>query len=145
MKLSYPELDAEWAAHLVGGVRRGGRVPADARGRARRSSTLAAARDQAVRAAPSCPERKAFQLHDTYGFPIDLTLEMAAEQGLSVDEVGFRQLMTEQRERAKADAKAKKGQHADTTAYREIADRLGTAVDFTGVRRGRHRGDGRAA
>ena len=33
---------------------------------------------------------KAFQLHDTYGFPIDLTLEMAAEQGLSVDEAGFR-------------------------------------------------------
>ena len=47
---------------------------------------------------------EAFQLHDTYGFPIDLTLEMAAEQGLSVDEEGFRRLMTEQRERAKADA-----------------------------------------
>jgi GAF domain-containing protein len=49
---------------------------------------------------------KAFQLHDTYGFPIDLTLEMAAEQGLSVDEVGFRALMSEQRARAKADAKS---------------------------------------
>ena len=55
---------------------------------------------------------KAFALHDTYGFPIDLTLEMAAEQGLAVDEGEFRRLMTEQRERAKADAKAKKGQHA---------------------------------
>ena len=40
---------------------------------------------------------QAFQLHDTYGFPIDLTLEMAAEQGLSVDEEGFRRLMGEQR------------------------------------------------
>ena len=59
---------------------------------------------------------KAFQLHDTYGFPIDLTLEMAAEQGLLVDEVGFRQLMEEQRQRAKADARSKKGQHADTSA-----------------------------
>jgi alanyl-tRNA synthetase len=75
---------------------------------------------------------KAFQLHDTYGFPIDLTLEMAAEQGLSVDEEGFRRLMTEQRERAKADARAKKGQHTDAGAYREAADRLGRAVEFTG-------------
>jgi alanyl-tRNA synthetase len=75
---------------------------------------------------------KAFALHDTYGFPIDLTLEMAAEKGLSVDEEGFRRLMGEQRGRAKADAKAKKGQHVDTTAYREIADSLGNRVEFTG-------------
>ena len=75
---------------------------------------------------------KAFALHDTYGFPIDLTLEMASEQGLSVDEAGFRRLMNEQRERAKADAKAKKGQHRDARAYREVADSLGRAVEFTG-------------
>ena len=75
---------------------------------------------------------KAFALHDTYGFPIDLTLEMAAEQGLSVDEDGFRRLMTEQRDRAKADAKAKKGQHRDAHAYREVADGLGRPVEFTG-------------
>ena len=68
---------------------------------------------------------QAFALHDTYGFPIDLTLEMAAEQGLSVDEAGFRGLMAEQRERAKADARAKKGQHADTTVYRGILDEHG--------------------
>ncbi|GGT44608.1 alanine--tRNA ligase [Streptomyces purpureus] len=74
---------------------------------------------------------KAFLLHDTWGFPIDLTLEMAAEQGLSVDETGFRRLMQEQRERAKADAKAKKTGHADVTAYREIADSNG-ATEFTG-------------
>ena len=75
---------------------------------------------------------RAFALHDTYGFPIDLTLEMASEQGLAVDEDGFRRLMGEQRERAKADAKAKKGAHTNTGAYREIADSLGAAVDFTG-------------
>lgn len=75
---------------------------------------------------------RAFALHDTYGFPIDLTLEMASEQGLSVDEDGFRRLMGEQRERAKADAKAKKGAHANTAAYREVADRLGRPVEFTG-------------
>ncbi|RCG27294.1 alanine--tRNA ligase [Sphaerisporangium album] len=74
---------------------------------------------------------KAFQLHDTWGFPIDLTLEMAAEQGLSVDEDGFRRLMKEQRERAKADARAKKTGHADLSAYREVADASGF-TEFTG-------------
>jgi alanyl-tRNA synthetase len=74
---------------------------------------------------------KAFLLHDTWGFPIDLTLEMAAEQGLSVDEDGFRRLMKEQRERAKADAQAKKTGHAGAGAYREIADAAG-ATDFIG-------------
>ncbi|WP_037570807.1 alanine--tRNA ligase [Phaeacidiphilus oryzae] len=74
---------------------------------------------------------KAFQLHDTYGFPLDLTLEMAAEQGLSVDEDGFRRLMKEQRDRAKADALAKKTGHADLSVYREVADRAG-ATDFIG-------------
>jgi alanyl-tRNA synthetase len=75
---------------------------------------------------------KAFQLHDTYGFPIDLTLEMAAEQGLAVDEDGFRRLMGEQRQRAKDDARAKKSAHRDAAAYREVADSLGRAVEFTG-------------
>jgi alanyl-tRNA synthetase len=68
---------------------------------------------------------RAFALHDTYGFPIDLTLEMAAEQGLSVDEQGFRGLMAEQRERAKADARAKKGAHGDTAVYRGVFDEHG--------------------
>ncbi|MCW2766329.1 MAG: alaS [Nocardioides sp.] len=75
---------------------------------------------------------KAFALHDTYGFPIDLTLEMASEQGLSVDEQGFRRLMGEQRDRAKADAKSKKGQHKDARAYREVVDAMGAPVEFTG-------------
>src|SRR3712207_8580003 len=46
-------------------------------------------------------------LHDTYGFPIDVTLEMAAEQGVTVDEDGFRALMKEQRDRARADSDRK--------------------------------------
>ncbi|WP_026145785.1 alanine--tRNA ligase [Nocardioides sp. Iso805N] len=74
---------------------------------------------------PQMSGATAFQLHDTYGFPIDLTLEMAAEAGLTVDEQGFRSLMTEQRERAKADARAKKGQHADLSVYRDILDTNG--------------------
>lgn len=63
---------------------------------------------------------EAFSLHDTYGFPIDLTLEMAHEQGLTVDETAFRQLMTEQRERARADAVAKRGGRPDAPGYQEL-------------------------
>jgi alanyl-tRNA synthetase len=72
----------------------------------------------------------AFTLHDTYGFPIELTLEMATEAGLQVDELGFRELMAEQRRRAKADAAARKHAHADLSAYRELVDAGPT--EFTG-------------
>ncbi|MCX2930328.1 alanine--tRNA ligase [Mycobacterium sp. CVI_P3] len=72
----------------------------------------------------------AFTLHDTYGFPIELTLEMAAEAGLSVDELGFRELMAEQRRRAKADAAARKHAHADLSAFRDLVDAHPT--EFTG-------------
>lgn len=74
---------------------------------------------------------KAFALHDTYGFPIELTLEMASEQGLSVDEEGFRRLMSEQRERAKADARARKSGVTPVIAYRSILDASGS-TEFTG-------------
>ena len=77
------------------------------------------------------PGEQAFVLHDTYGFPIDLTLEMAREQGLDVDEAGFRELMTEQRERAKADARSRKAGVASVTAYREVLEHGGT-TGFTG-------------
>ena len=73
----------------------------------------------------------AFKLHDTYGFPIDLTLEMATEQGLEVDADGFRRLMKEQKDRAKADSKAKKSGHTDLTEYRKIADESGLS-EFVG-------------
>jgi alanyl-tRNA synthetase len=72
-----------------------------------------------------------FKLHDTYGFPFDLTLEMAQEQGLKVDEAGFRRLMREQRDRAKADARIKKSGHTDLTEYRRVADSAGR-TDFVG-------------
>jgi alanyl-tRNA synthetase len=72
----------------------------------------------------------AFTLHDTYGFPIELTLEMAAEADLQVDEAGFQELMAEQRRRAKADAAARKHAHADLSAYRELVDAGPT--EFTG-------------
>jgi len=74
---------------------------------------------------------QAFILHDTYGFPIDLTLEMAREQGLAVDEGGFQRLMSEQRERAKADARTRKAGVTAITAYREVLESGGT-TGFTG-------------
>ena len=72
-----------------------------------------------------------FKLHDTYGFPFDLTLEMAREVGLEVDETGFTRLMKEQRDRAKADARAKKSGHTDLSEYKKIADASG-ATEFVG-------------
>ena len=77
------------------------------------------------------PGDEVFKLHDTYGFPFDLTLEMAREVGLEVDEDGFRRLMNEQRDRAKADAKAKKSGHTDLSEYKKIADKSG-ATSFLG-------------
>ena len=74
-----------------------------------------------------------FKLHDTYGFPFDLTLEMAAETGLKVDEEGFRRLMKEQKDRAKADAKAKKSGHTDLSEYRKIVDSRGK-TEFIGYK-----------
>src|SRR5260370_24223704 len=68
---------------------------------------------------------QAFQLHDTYGFPIDLTLEMAAEQGLAVDEPEFRRLMAQQRQRAKEDAAGKKTGNADISVLASLLERSG--------------------
>ena len=77
------------------------------------------------------PGAEAFKLHDTYGFPFDLTLEMAREEGLEVDETGFARLMKEQRDRAKADARSKKSGHTDLSQYKNIADGFGLS-EFIG-------------
>ena len=71
-------------------------------------------------------------MHDTYGFPIDLTLEMAAEQGVSVDEAGFRALMAQQKERARADARSKKTGHTDVRVFHEIEKEMGGGSTFLG-------------
>ncbi|MGI8577548.1 MAG: alanine--tRNA ligase [Nocardioidaceae bacterium] len=130
MRLSYPELDTEWPRISAVAY-----AEEDAFRQTLKSGTSMfdlAASETKRQGGTELPGARAFQLHDTFGFPIDLTLEMAAEQGLSVDEVGFRQLMTEQRTRAKADSVAKKGHHVDVRAYREVADAMGGAVVFTG-------------
>jgi alanyl-tRNA synthetase len=118
MQTSYPEVGEQWAR-----VSQVAYAEEEAFRRTLASGTQIF--DLAVQHAKqaghaSIPGDRAFQLHDTYGFPIDLTLEMANEAGLEVDQVEFRRLMQEQRERARADAKAKKGGTLATEAYREL-------------------------
>ena len=84
-----------------------------------------AASELRARKAKTISGDDAFKLHDTYGFPIDLTLEMAEEIGLEVDQEAFKTLMSEQKSRAKADAKAKKTGHTDLTVYRSAIDSAG--------------------
>ncbi|MDR0593423.1 MAG: alanine--tRNA ligase [Bifidobacteriaceae bacterium] len=129
MKASYPELERDWAR--ISGTAYG-EEESFLRTLASGSTILDAAVSRtkaAGRAALSGPD--AFQLHDTYGFPIDLTLEIAAEEGLAVDQDAFRALMRQQKERARADAAAKKTGHADTSLYQELAAESGL-TDFTG-------------
>jgi len=76
------------------------------------------------------PGDTAFLLHDTYGFPIEITLEMAEEAGLSVNRSAFDALMARQRSMAKADAKAKKTHLADLSVY--SAFRASGETVFTG-------------
>ncbi|GAB3883046.1 alanine--tRNA ligase [Terrabacter terrigena] len=130
MKASYPELETDFQR-----ISQVAYAEEDAFRRTLNAGTTIL--DTAVKRAKSTGSStlggsEAFALHDTYGFPIDLTLEMAAEQGVQVDEAGFRRLMGEQRDRAKADARAKKSAHGDTSVYRRLSDALGRQVEFTG-------------
>ena len=141
MKQSYPELERDFDR-----IRKIAYAEEEAFRRTLASGTTIL--DTAVTRAKSAGRStlagdEAFALHDTYGFPIDLTLEMAAEQGVDVDEAGFRRLMTEQRDRAKADARAKKSGHVDTSVYRAIADAPGPRGRVHRLRRGHLRGAGR--
>lgn len=118
MAPSYPEIDEHWAR--IEGV-----AAAEEEAFSRTLTAGTQLFDLAVgdvRASNQTvlPGDKAFQLHDTYGFPIDLTLEMANEAGLSVDQAGFAALMAEQKARAKADAKAKKGSIASAAVYADL-------------------------
>ena len=129
MKETYPVLESDWERILE--------VVATEEDAFRRTlATGTTIFDQVAGAAKaagsSVSGEDAFRLHDTYGFPIDLTLEMAQEVGLTVDEQGFRQAMTEQRERARADAAAKKGGHTDTAVYNRILGAQDGETPFLG-------------
>src|ERR687890_616017 len=118
MKASYPELESDFAR--ISAV-----AYAEEEAFRRTLASGTALFDSAVREAksagtPALSGEQAFSLHDTYGFPIDVTLEMAAEQGVTVDEEGFRALMAQQRDRARADARAKRTGSVDVLAYRRL-------------------------
>jgi alanyl-tRNA synthetase len=78
--------------------------------------------------------RDAFLLHDTYGFPIDLTLELVSEQGLGVDEEGFESLMEEQRSRSREGGRGAGGDAVRELA-RALAGEAGFETDFVGYER----------
>src|SRR5918999_2158832 len=127
MAESYPEVAADWAR--ISQI-----AYAEEEAFRRTLTTGTQIFDLAVADAKNSGETRlggdwAFQLHDTYGFPIDLTLEMASEQGLSVDEPTFRRLMQQQRDRAKSDAKAKKAGALASEVYKQL--RAGGSTPFT--------------
>ncbi|PSL39468.1 alanyl-tRNA synthetase [Labedella gwakjiensis] len=128
MKAAYPEVETDYDRISRAAI---GEEEAFLRTLAGGTTILDLAVDKTKAAGTAAlPGDTAFLLHDTYGFPIDLTLEIAEEAGLTVDRDAFDTLMTQQRTRAKADAKAKKSVLADLSAYSEFR-RAGETV-FTG-------------
>ena len=128
MKAAYPELETDFKRILTSAV-----AEEEAFLRTLVSGTVYL--DEAIDAVKTSGGKQlkgdaAFLLHDTYGFPIDLTLEIAEEQGLSVDLDGFTALMAEQRDRAKADAREKKLGGTDLSVYGEF--RALGVTKFTG-------------
>ncbi len=128
MKAAYPELETDWdRIHRIAVAEEEAFLRTLTSG----TSVLEEALDE-VKATGSkqLGGSTAFLLHDTYGFPIDLTLEIAEEAGLTVDRDGFKALMAEQRDRAKADAREKKLGGTDLSVY--SAFRAKGETKFTG-------------
>lgn len=128
MKAAYPELETDFARIVKAAI-----AEEEAFLRTLNSGTVYL--DEAISAVKAEGGKQlkgnaAFLLHDTYGFPIDLTLEIAEEQGLSVDRDGFKALMAEQRDRAKADAREKKLGGTDLSVYSDF--RAKGVTKFTG-------------
>jgi alanyl-tRNA synthetase len=128
MKASYPELETDFARILRTAV-----AEEEAFLRTLNAGLLvlddeiAKAKNSGLKALSG---ESSFLLHDTYGFPIDLTIEIAQEQGLSLDREEFNVLMNVQRQRAKDDAKMKRSGNADLSVYGEF--RALGSTKFTG-------------
>ncbi len=111
---AYPELEESFPRVLRAAI-------AEEAGFSRTLDTGLVVLSEAISAAATeLSGQTAFLLHDTYGFPIDLTVEIAEENGLSVDRAGFDSLMREQKDRAKQDAKSKKTGGAGLQVYSEF-------------------------
>jgi alanyl-tRNA synthetase len=128
MKASYPELDSDFERILRTAVNE-----EEAFLRTLNSGLLVL--DEEISKAKASKAKSltgdsVFLLHDTYGFPVDLTFEIAQEAGLDIDRDKFTSLMNVQRQRAKDDAKQKRSTNADLSVYGEFRS-LGT-TKFTG-------------
>ena len=136
MKESYPELETDFERILRTAVNE-----EDAFLRTLNSGLLvldeeiSKAKDSKVK---SLTGDSVFLLHDTYGFPVDLTFEIAQEAGLDIDREKFTSLMNIQRQRAKDDAKQKRSTNADLSVYGEFRS-LGATI-FTGYQQLRSSG-----
>ena len=82
--------------------------------------------------APRLPGEIAFRLHDTYGFPVDLTAELAAEYGVAIDRAGFDAALAEQRERSRSGKKAELARHAESTSLYSAVQARGGDSEFLG-------------
>ena len=135
MSLSYPELNSNWDT-----IQDVAYAEEDAFRRTLSAGTtildtaVAQAKEKGTKILDGA---SAFALHDTYGFPIDLTLEMAGEQGVAVDEDAFKTLMQEQKDRARADARAKKTGHTDVRVFQDIEREMKGGSLFLGYKIGR--------
>jgi len=128
MKLSYPELESNWEKNLK-------IILQEEKSFHNTLTTGLSYFDSVVQDAQENQQKKlnsadVFRLHDTHGFPFDLTLEMAREKGLEIDEQGFKNLMNEQKERARQDAKSKRKQK-DQAVYQEIKKSIEKESEFT--------------
>jgi len=121
---AYPELEENFPRILRSAL-------SEETGFARTLETGTLVLEQAIAAANGILSgATAFELHDTYGFPIDLTVEIAAESGLEVNREGFIELMDQQKQRAKQDAKDKKMGGGSLQVYSEVRSQGETL--FTG-------------
>ncbi len=82
--------------------------------------------------APRLPGELAFRLHDTFGFPIDLTVELAAEHGVAVEREGFESALAKQRERSRSGKKAELAKHAELTSLYQAIQARGGDTTFLG-------------
>ncbi len=125
MSEAYPEL-LKNEAFITGVVAR-----EEDRFRASLRSNLVLLEDALASGADVIPGDLAFRLHDTHGFPIELTREIAAEKGVAVDEAGFADAMARQRQQSKEGGKKGAGATAHLDAYRELVEQFGP-TEFLG-------------